>query len=95
MTKYEFNNWVNAMNDIIKCDKTVLFNSYNACSTKREIIAYDITKEHIGIAQYNDEDDRIAKVIAYARFRGIPVPTIKEEPKFDRVKEGGGMTIGN
>lgn len=91
MTKNEFNNWVNAMNDIIKSDKTVLFNSSNVYPTKREIIAYDKTKEHIGVAQFNENDkfdERAGKAIAYAKFRGIPVPNTKEELKFARVKEG-------
>lgn len=86
MTIKEFNDWVDTINNTINGDETVEFivkPDYGI------IYAFSILgTPKRGTAKCRDEDtfdERIGKAIAYAKLRGISIPTV-DESKFERVK---------
>ena len=85
MNKLEFNKWVEEINETINNDKTVCFDIL----PKGIVIAYDTDKMKSSISKCGKGDifdENTGKAIAYARLRDINVPTIEEEPMFNKVK---------
>lgn len=84
MDKKEFEQWVEkTFRDFQNNKQTITY-----CGQNNTVIVYDTTAVKSAIAKCHPKDVfdyKTGVAIAYARLKGLEIPEIEEEPKFDRV----------